>query len=138
MRTWLPPSAALIPKAWWICQLTRKKVTYLSEYEDGSSTVPDIEAWYQDDKGRRLSAEEFYRAELEAPILEALDKLRAAIVRVLDSFSIAVLPTSEASKPVPWLRASKEVLLGKRQSPILLESRVCPLNGGRANPRAYG
>ena len=88
--------------------------TDLSEYEDGSSTVPDIEAWYQDVKGRRLSAEEFYRAELKAPILEALDKLRVAIVRVLDSLSIAVLPAGEASKPVPRLRAGKEVFLGQK------------------------
>jgi hypothetical protein len=88
--------------------------TDFSEYEDGTSTVPDIEEWYQDDKGRRLTAEEFYRAELDAPILEALDKLRAAIIRVLDSFSISVLPASEASKPVPWLRAGEETLLGQK------------------------
>jgi hypothetical protein len=32
----------------------------------------------------------------------------------LDSFSISVLPASEASKPVPWLRAGEETFLGKK------------------------
>ena len=49
---------------------------------------------------------------------EILLKLRARICDILSRYGIAVLPEEEWRRPVPWLRADEEVLVGTTGEPI--------------------
>jgi hypothetical protein len=42
-----------------------------------------------------------------------LKALRAEIVRVLGAFAVVVIPEEDLERPVRWLRASEDVMVGE-------------------------
>ena len=59
-----------------------------------------------------MDVEEHYREMVDDEGLMLLRQLRSQIVRILNDFSIAVIPEEDLDRPVPWLRAGDEVFLG--------------------------
>ncbi|MBI3682465.1 MAG: hypothetical protein HY235_18960 [Acidobacteria bacterium] len=87
-------------------------------FENGSQSDPDVEPHIFSLDGRKLDMEERYREMVDDEGLAVLRKLQAEIVRILNDFEIAVISEEDLDKPVAWLRADDEVLVGHAGEPI--------------------
>jgi len=68
-----------------------------------------------------VDVEEHYREMVDDEGLMLLRQLRSQIVRILNDFSIAVIPEEDLDRPVPWLRAGDEVFLGDTGESITVQ-----------------
>lgn len=101
--------------------LARFAVITLSDmetFEDGSTSEPPIESLGFTEIGQRIDPEAEFRKFKGEQAFEILLKLRGRICDILNRYGIGVLPEEEWRKPVPWLRADDEVLVGTTRDPI--------------------
>ncbi|MBI4587233.1 MAG: hypothetical protein HY725_00205 [Candidatus Rokubacteria bacterium] len=87
-------------------------------FEDGSPSEPDVEPHLFSLDGRKLDPEEPYRELGDEAGVTVLRRLRAEIVRVLGECGAAVIPEEDLDRPVRWLRASEDVVVGLTGEPI--------------------
>ena len=81
-------------------------------FEDGNTMEPEIESYGQTEDGELIDPEQNFREVYSASAYKTILSLRAKIAGILEGFGITVLPAEEWRKPVPWLRASEETLIG--------------------------
>jgi len=79
---------------------------------------PSIECLGFTETGQRIDPEAELRKFKGEQAFEILLKLRGRICDILDRYGIRVLPEEEWRKPVPWLRADEEVLVGSTGEPV--------------------
>ncbi len=94
------------------------KLDEMEVSENGSRSEPDVDPHIFSLDDQKLDMEEHYGEMVGGEGLVVLRKLRAEIVRVLNEFDISVIPEEDLDKPVPWLRADDEVLVGHAGEPI--------------------
>jgi hypothetical protein len=87
-------------------------------FENGSESEPDVEPHIFSLDGRKLDPEDHYRELVDEAGLTVLRALRADIVRVLGECAVVVIPEEDLERPVRWLRASEEVVVGLTGEPI--------------------
>ena len=87
-------------------------------FENGSQSEPDVEPHLFGLDGRKLDPEDHYRELVDEAGFTVLRILRAEIVRVLGEFALVVIPEGDLERPVPWLRASEEVVVGLAAEPL--------------------
>lgn len=85
--------------------------TYES-FENGSQTIPDVQASIFTDAGAPIDTAFYYRERWGDEVFQALCALRNEILEILGSCGISLLPEEEANKPVPWLKPG-EAFLGE-------------------------
>jgi hypothetical protein len=90
----------------------------METFEDGSSSGPSIESLGFTEMGQRIDPEAEFRKFKGEQAFEIILKLRGRICDILDRHGIGVLPEEEWRKPVPWLRADEEVLVGTPGEPV--------------------
>jgi len=90
----------------------------METFEDGSISEPSIEYRGFTETGQRIDPEAEFRKFKGERAFEILLKLRGRICAILDRYGIGVLPEEEWRKPVPWLRADEEVLVGTMGEPV--------------------
>lgn len=90
----------------------------LETFEDGSTSDPSIESDGFTETGQRIDPEAEFRKFKGEQVFEVLLKLRGRICDILDRYGIGVLPEEEWRKPVPWLQADEEVLVGTMGEPV--------------------
>ena len=90
-------------------------------FENGSRSEPSVEPHIFGLDGRKVDVEEHYREMVDDEGLMLLRQLRSQIVRILNDFSIAVIPEEDLDRPVPWLRAGDEVFLGDTGESITVQ-----------------
>ncbi len=90
----------------------------METFEDGCTSEPSIESLGFTDMGQRIDPEAEFRKFKGEPAFEVLLKLRGRICDILSRYGIGILPEEEWRKPVPWLRADDEVLVGTAGEPI--------------------
>jgi hypothetical protein len=90
----------------------------MESFEDGSTTEPSIESHGYTETGQPVDEETAFREFKGEQAFEILLKLRGRICDILSRYGIGVLPEEEWRKPVPWLRADEEVLVGTMGEPI--------------------
>lgn len=81
-------------------------------FENGSRSEPDVDPHIFGPDGRKVDPEDYYRELVDEAGLMVLKALRPEIVRVLGQFAVGVIPEGDLERPVPWLRASKDVVVG--------------------------
>jgi hypothetical protein len=86
-----------------------------SWFEDGSFTLPDPTSsfFWDDETGKAISADEYYRDSFSQEMFQKLQTLRQEIVSIMTSHRISVLDESVLDLPVKGLRADPEVFLQK-------------------------
>jgi hypothetical protein len=89
----------------------------MEAFENGTKSEPDVEPHIFDPQGR-VDSEDYYRELLDEAGFMALRTLRAEIVRVLGKYPVAVIPQEDLDRPVRWLRASEDVVVGLAGEPI--------------------
>jgi hypothetical protein len=83
-----------------------------SQYEDGTSTSPDIdECIVSGDPSENITPEAYYRSQLGPEAFQKLESLRARIVEVLQRHRLDILDESVLELPVPGLKAGEEVFM---------------------------
>lgn len=82
-------------------------------FEDGSWSEPDVDPHIFDPDGRNVDPEDHYREFVGEAAFTVLEALRAEIVRVLAKFAVTVVPDADLERPVRWLRASEDVVVGE-------------------------
>jgi hypothetical protein len=90
----------------------------MDTFEDGTTLEPSIESHGVTETGQRIDEEAEFRESKGEQAFEILLKLRGRICDILSRHGISVLPEEEWRKPVPWLRAGEEVLVGTMGEPI--------------------
>ena len=90
-------------------------------FENGSRADPDVEPHIFSLDGQKLDMEELCREMVDDEGLVVSRKLQAEIARILNDFAISVIPEEDLDKPVPWLRAHDEVLVGHAGEPITVQ-----------------
>jgi hypothetical protein len=90
----------------------------METFEDGSTSEPSVESWGFTEMEHRIDPEAEFRKLKGERAFEILLKLRGRICDILDRYGIGVLPEEEWRKPVPWLRADEEVLVGSTGEPL--------------------
>jgi len=90
----------------------------MDTFEDGSISEPSIESHGLTEAGQRIDEEAEFRKSKGEQAFEILLKLRGRIAGILSQSGISVLPEEEWRKPVPWLRADEEVLVGAMDESI--------------------
>jgi len=86
--------------------------------EDGTQSEPDVELHIFDLERRKLDPNDYYRELIGDDGVAVLENLRSKIVRVLENLGVAIIAEEDLDRPVPWLRASDEVLVGLMGEPI--------------------
>ena len=86
--------------------------------EDGSTSEPSIKSVAFTETGLRIDPEAEFRKFKGDQAFEMLLKLRGRICRILGRYGIGVIPEEEWRRPVPWLRADEEVLVGIMGEPV--------------------
>jgi hypothetical protein len=81
-------------------------------FEDGSTTEAEIEPSVETADGQPINLEDLFQKTTGARAYKSLVSLRARISAILEKYGIAVLPADEWRKPVPWLRAGEDTLIG--------------------------
>ena len=81
--------------------------------ENGSQSEPDVEPHIFGLDGRKVNPEDHYRELVDGEVFRKLRTLRAEIVRVLGEFAVAVIPEEDLDRPVRWLRAGEDVIVGE-------------------------
>jgi hypothetical protein len=84
-----------------------------ANYEDGSSDDPGIPTSTICKIGEQYDPEAEFRNAKGEEAFATLMKVRVRICGILSRYGIHVLPEEEWRKPVPWLRAAEEVLVGE-------------------------
>jgi hypothetical protein len=87
-------------------------------FEDGSTTEPEIESYGQTADGGLVDPEDTFREVHSAQSNKIIASLRAQLAEILQGFGITVLPAEEWRKPLPWLRATEETLVGLDGKPL--------------------
>jgi hypothetical protein len=87
-------------------------------FENGSQSEPDVEPHLFGLDGRKLDPGDHYRELVDEAGFTVLRILRAEIVRVLGELALIVIPEGDLERPVPWLRASEEVVVGLAAEPL--------------------
>ncbi len=87
-------------------------------FESGSLSEPDVEPHMFSLDGGKLDLEGHCRKTGGEEGLSILENLRSQIVRVLKTFRVTVIPEVDLERPVPWLRATEETLMGHAGEPI--------------------
>lgn len=82
-------------------------------FENGSQSEPDIEPHIFGLDGRKLDPDDHYRELVDEAGFATLSGLRAEIVRILGKFAVVVIPEADLERPVRWLRASEDVVVGE-------------------------
>jgi hypothetical protein len=82
-------------------------------FENGSRSEPDIEPHIFGLDGRKTDPDDYYRGLVDEAGFTVLKALRAEIVRVLEKYAVTVIPEGDLERPVRWLRASEEVMVGE-------------------------
>jgi hypothetical protein len=90
----------------------------METFEDGSISEPSIESRGFTETWERIDPEAEFRKFKGEQAFEILLKLRGRICGILDRYGIGVIPEEEWGKPVPWLRADEEVLVGTMGEPV--------------------
>ena len=90
----------------------------MDTFEDGTTSEPSIESHGVTETGQRIDEEAEFRISKGEQAFEILLNLRGRICDILSRYGISVLPEEEWRKPVPWLRADEEVLVGTRDESI--------------------
>jgi hypothetical protein len=90
----------------------------METFEDGSTSEPSIESLGFTETGQRIDPEAQFRKFKGEQAFEILLKLRGRICDILSRYGIGVMPEEEWRKPVPWLRADEEVLVGTMGEPV--------------------
>ena len=90
----------------------------LEAFENGSRFEPDVEPHIFGLDGEKVDLESHFGEMVDEEGLSILRNLRAAIVRVLKESEIAVIPEADLDRPVPWLRAGEEALVGQAGEPL--------------------
>ncbi len=90
----------------------------MTNFEDGSTTEPEIESHGATAEGQPINPEEHFRETASPRAYEILLKLRAKIAGFLEKSGIAVLPEEEWRKPVPWLRGGADTIPGIEGRPV--------------------
>jgi hypothetical protein len=93
----------------------------LEEFESGSRTEPDVEPHMFNVGGGKLDMEARYRELFGEEGVSILKTLQARIASVLKKHEITVIPDEDLDRPVPWLRADEEVLVGHQGEPITVQ-----------------
>ncbi len=91
-------------------------------FENGSQSEPDVEPYLFSLDGRKLDPEDHYRELVDEAGFTVLRNLRAEIVRVLGECGVAVIPEEDLDRPVRWLRASEDVVVGLTGEPITVRN----------------
>src|SRR6266542_267654 len=82
-------------------------------FENGSRSEPDAEPHIFGLDGRKVNPEDHYRELVGAAVFGKLRTLRAEIVRVLGKFAVTVICEEDLDRPVRWLRAGEDVIVGE-------------------------
>lgn len=85
----------------------------LEVFENGSRSEPDVEPHIFGLDGRKVDPEDHCRELVDEAGFMVLKALRAEIVRVLGAFAVVVIPEEDLERPVRWLRASEDVMVGE-------------------------
>jgi hypothetical protein len=83
----------------------------MEAFEDGSVTEPSIESGLSEG-GQPYEAEASYRRQTGEQAYGTLLQVRDQIGAILEKHWISVLPQAEWSKPVPWMKAGDDVVVG--------------------------
>ena len=83
----------------------------MESFEDGTSLEPAIEPNAFSSTGERIDLEADFRKAKGEQAFAKLLKLRGRICGILGKYGIGVLPEEEWRKPVPRLRADRDILL---------------------------
>ena len=86
-----------------------------SWFEDGSIAFPDPSCsfFWNDETGKTVRADEYYRDSFSQEMFRKLEILRQEIVSIMASHRISVLDESVLDLPVKGLRSGQEVFLEK-------------------------
>jgi hypothetical protein len=87
-------------------------------FENGTQSEPDVEPHLFSLDGRKLDPEDHYRELVDEAGFTLLRNLRAEILRALGEFTVAIIPEEDLDRPVGWLRANEEVVVGLAGEPI--------------------
>lgn len=81
-------------------------------FENGSRSEPDVEPHIFGLNGRKVDPEDHYRELVDEAGFTTLRALQAEIVRILGECAVVVIPEADLERPVRWLRASEDVVVG--------------------------
>lgn len=93
-------------------------------FENGSQSEPDVEPHLFSLDGRKLDPEDHYRELVDEAGFTVVRNLRAEIIRVLGECGVAVIPEEDRDRPVRGLRASEDVVVGRRGEPITVQAET--------------
>jgi hypothetical protein len=85
----------------------------MEQYDDGSSTLPDIWDNIFALDGQPIPPEVHIQERFGSQAVRALTSLRNRLTKVLEALGIALLPAAEACKPVAWLKAGEDAFVGE-------------------------
>jgi len=78
-------------------------------YEDGTTSIPDVESFiYREETQRRVDADQYYREILSREAFQKLEALRVEIASILAKHRLRVL---DRAVRVPGLKAGEDVFL---------------------------
>jgi hypothetical protein len=81
--------------------------------DDPPARRPDVEPHIFGLDGRKVNPEDHYRELVDRAVFGKLRTLRAEIVRVLGKYGITVIPEEVLDRPLRWLRAREDVIVGE-------------------------
>lgn len=91
--------------------------------ESGSSTLPDIGDHIFDERGVPVDLEAHFAELFGDDAMVVARRLREAIIALLQSRGVTIIPDDEARKTVPWLTVGEEVLVpsGGQGAPLAVQ-----------------
>jgi len=81
-------------------------------YEDGTTSIPDVESFiYREETQRRVDTDQYYREILSREAFQKLEALRVEIASILAKHRLRILDNAVLNLGVPGLKASEDVFL---------------------------
>jgi len=81
-------------------------------YEDGTTSIPDVESFiYCEETQRRVDTDQYYREILSREAFQKLEALRVEIASILAKHRLRILDNAVLNLGVPGLKASENVFL---------------------------
>lgn len=84
----------------------------MEQLDDGSQILPQIDDNIFDLDGRPIDPEKHFRSMMGEEAVKALQRLAETITARLAAHGVRTLAASELEKPLGWLRAGEETLIG--------------------------